>query len=346
MHERVPHEEEQPQQPAPRAAYAAQPQPSAAMALQLQRTVGNRATAQMVQRWNPVTGIVGEIAFDLGFDYAWRKFVNHNRDTAKYYSVPPEWRQLAIDYAHSTDAGNDAKFLEVGIKRLPSCWVGGWIIGQAGDGTHAITLDTDVFFNPDMADEPNVDTYVHELVHVAQYAIFGVQGFLGDYAEDFVKGYIMGGGDDMKAYHSIRVEQHAAAVEARFKTWREKKQAEDERKAKEEEAKRPTPIDPVKEAEEAMKPKSPISEVGGFPLTGSVGAGGVNRPEDIERVAGRLYGLGFLPHMTTDLDEVTDAIYEYQLRVFRWPRPDSRVDVDNKTHRALKAGRKTGSLAL
>jgi hypothetical protein len=32
--------------------------------------------------------------------------------------------------------------------------------------------------------------------------------------------------------------------------------------------------------------------------------------------------------------------------VFRWPRPDGRVDVENKTHRALKAGRKTGSMAL
>jgi len=345
MHERVPHDEQQREQPAPRPA-SAQAQPPAAMALQLQRTVGNRATAQMIQRWNPVTGIVGEIAFDIGFDYAWRKFVEHNRDTASYYSVPPEWRQLAIDYAHSAEAGNDGKFLEVGIKRLPSCWLGGWIIGQAGDGTHAITLDTDVFFNKDMSDEPSVDTYVHELVHVAQYAIFGVQGFLGDYAEDFVKGYITGGGDDMKAYHSIKVEQHAAAVEARFKAWREKKQVEDAEKAKEEAAKHPTPVDPIKEAEEAMKPKSPISDVGGFPLTGSVGEKGDNRPEDVERVAGRLHGLGFLPTMTTDIEKVTEAIYDYQSQVLRWPRPDSRIDVGNKTHRALKAGRKTGSMAL
>jgi hypothetical protein len=295
----------------------------------------------MVQRWNPVTGIVGEIAFDIGFDYAWRKFVQHNRDTASYFSVPPEWRQMAIDYAHSPGAGNDAKFLEVGIKRLPSSWIGGWIIGQAGDGTHAITLDTDIFFNKDMSDEPNIDTYVHELVHVAQYALFGVQGFLGDYAEDFVKGYISGGGDDMKAYHSIKVEQHAAAVEARFKAWREQREKE--------EAAKPKPAKPrndLEEAQEKLKAPSPISEAGGFSLAGSVGEKGVNRPEDIERVAGRLYGLGFLPHMTTDLDEVTDAIYDYQLKVFRWPHPDGRVDVENKTHRALKAGRKTGSMAL
>ena len=340
MHERAPAEHEKADTAAIQPARA-QPQPTAEMALQLQRTAGNRATAQMVQRWNPVTGIVGEIAFDIGFDYAWRKFVQHNRDTASYYSVPPEWRQLAIDYAHSKDAGNDAKFLEVGIKRLPSSWIGGWIIGQAGDGTHAITLDTDIFFNKDMSDEPSVDTYVHELVHVAQYAMFGVQGFLGDYAEDFVKGYITGGGDDMKAYHSIKVEQHAAAVEARFKAWREQREKEEAAKPKPAKAK-----DPLEEAHETLKPPSPISEFGGFSLTGSVGEKGVNRPEDIERVAGRLYGLGFLPHMTTDLEEVTDAIYEYQSTVFRWPHPDGRVDVGNKTHSALKAGRKTGSMAL
>ena len=58
------------------------------------------------------------------------------------------------------------------------------------------------------------------------------------------------------------------------------------------------------------------------------------------------HGLGFLPTMTTDIEAVTEAIYDYQLRVFRWPRPDSRVDVENKTHRALKAGRKEGSMAL
>jgi len=316
------------------------------MALRLQQTAGNQATGRMLQRWNPVTGVVGGVLLDLGFDYAWRKFVAANQDGARYYSVPPEWRQLAIDYAHSKDAGSDARFLEIAIKRIPSCWVGGWIIDQAGGDTHAITLDTDIFFNPSMADEPSVDTYVHELVHVAQYALEGVQGFLGDYATDFVEGYITGGFDDMKAYHSIKFESHAAAVEERFKTWRVRKQAEDATKAAEEAAKRPAPVDPIKEAEEAMRPSSPISEIGGFPLTGSVGAKGDNRPADVERVAGRLHGLGFLKKMTTDIEEVTDAIHDYQSQVLGWPRPDGRVDVGNKTHRALKAGRKTVSMAL
>src|SRR4051812_21688810 len=132
MQERVPVEKEAQEITATPPARTQAPPPAAAMALQMQRTAGNQATAQMVQRWNPVTGIVGGIAFDLGFDYAWRRFVQGNREGAQYFNVPPEWRQLAIDYAHSAGAGNDAKLLEIGIKRLPSCWVGGWIISQAG----------------------------------------------------------------------------------------------------------------------------------------------------------------------------------------------------------------------
>ena len=95
-----------------------------------------------------------------------------------------------------------------------------------------------------------------------------------------------------------------------------------------------------------MRPPSPISEVGPFPLNGSVGAKGDNRPEDVARVAGRLHGLGFLDPMTSDIGAVTEAIERYQSEVLRWPGPDGRVDVNNKTHKALKAGRKGTSMQL
>ena len=78
-----------------------------------------------------------------------------------------------------------------------------------------------------------------------------------------------------------------------------------------------------------MRTPTTISEVGPFPLTGSVGAKGDNRPEDVARVAGRLHALGFLDPMTTDIDAVTDAIERYQSEVLRWPGPDGRVDVDD-----------------
>ena len=193
-----------------------------------------------------------------------------------------------------------------------------------------------------MSDEPNVDTYVHELVHVAQYAIEGVQGFLGDYAIDFVEGYITGGG---RRHEGVPLDQGRAARRGGRGALQGVARAAREGRGRPSRS-RPSRRIALEEAQDTLKPPSPISEFGGFSLGGSVGAGGVNRPEDIERVAGRLHGLGFLPTMTTDIEAVTEAIYDYQLRVFRWPRPDSRVDVENKTHRALKAGRKTGSMAL
>ena len=339
MHERVSREDEERDQPAIPAARAEPP--SAQLALQMQRTAGNQATTQMVQRFGG--GILG-IGGDLAFDYAWDKFVESNTEDASYFAPDPNWRLLALQYSDFNKS--DGLWIKMGLARMPDCYKGGWILERAGAETHAITLNTTILFNPETSGEPNVDTYVHEMVHVAQYGILGVQGFLGTYAADFVKGLIGSGGDDTKAYHAIRHEKQASAIEERFKAWREKKEADDAKKAAEEDAKRPTPYDPIKAAEEAMKPQPVVTEVGVFPLVGSVGEKGDNRPEDVERVAGRLHALGFLPTMTTDIEQVTDAIHEYQSRVLDWPRPDGRVDVDNKTHRALKAGRKTGSMAL
>jgi hypothetical protein len=331
MRERVPHEHEERERPAQQPAT---PQPPAALALDLQRSAGNQATTQMVQRFGGVLGIGG----DLAFDYAWRKFVESNEESSSFVTIDPNWRVLALQYADYNPS--DGLWIKMGLRRLPDTWKGSWVLEQAGPETNAITLDRAIFFNPDVSGEPQVDTFVHEVVHVAQYGLLGVQGFLGSYAIDYVKGLVGGGGDTMKAYHAIRHEKQAAAVEARFKAWREQKEKEDAAKPKP-----PGPADPVKEAQDAMKP-APIGEVGAFALVGSVGEKGDNRPEDVQRVAARLHALGFLDAMTTDVEKVSEAIWQYQSQVLRWPRPDGRVDVDNKTHRALKAGRKTGSMAL
>lgn len=311
------------------------PEDARALALQLQRTAGNQATARMLQRFGVADLVVGP-ALGAGIHIVWRRVVRTNIESASFQTIHTKWRELAFQYSRENPA--DGLWIRAGLSRMPDFWLGGWLIEQAGSATHAITLDEDVFFNPDNGEEPNVDTYVHELVHVAQYGMLGVTGFLGSYAQEFVEGYIGGGGGD-EAYHQIAHEQQASAIEERFSAWRQKKEAAD----KEEEARKPNPI---KDAEDAMRPPSPISEVGPFALVGSVGAKGDNRAEDVERVAGRLHGLGFLDAMTTDLDAVTEAIERYQADVLGWPRPDGRVDVDNKTHRALKAGRKTRSMQL
>ena len=171
MHDRVPAEEEQRETPAARPPVAQQQQPPAAMALQMQRTAGNRATAQMVQRWNPVTGVVGDV-LGIGFDYAWRKFVQANREGGSYFNgcrsgASSRSSTPAVGGATRSSSRSASSAAELLARQLDR--------RQAGDGTHAITLDTAIFFNADMSDEPNVDTYVHELVHVAQYTIEGVR---------------------------------------------------------------------------------------------------------------------------------------------------------------------------
>lgn len=336
MRERVRYGEEDAQRPAEPPARTDHP---SALALQLQTTAGNQATARLLQR----VGVMDIVApgLEKGFELLlWNRFVRSNRETAAYQPIDPAWRHLAGMY--SRENPTDGAWIRLGITRMPDFWLGGWLLGEAGSETHAITLDDDVFFNPDTSGEPNVDTYVHELVHVAQYGLLGITGFLGTYAKEFVEGYIGSGGDDTAAYHQIAHEQQASAIEERFSAWRKEKEKADA----EEEAKKPTPPDPIKEAEDAMRSPSPVSEVGSFPLSGSVGAKGDNRPDDVARVAGRLHALGFLDPMTTDIGAVTEAIERYQSEVLRWPGPDGRVDVDNKTHKALKAGRKTTSMQL
>src|SRR5262245_21877303 len=122
MHERVPREHEERDEPAPAPARAESP--PAAMALQLQRTAGNRATAQMVQRF----GLLG-LGGDLAFDYAWDKFVDSNEESASYFTPDPNWRALAIQYAAFNPA--DGSWISLGLRRLPDCFLGSWIVAQA-----------------------------------------------------------------------------------------------------------------------------------------------------------------------------------------------------------------------
>jgi hypothetical protein len=332
MRAREPRDEEGQQRP------AEPPAPADHAILALQRGAGNQATGRMLQR----LGVMDVLApgLEKGFELTvWRQFVKSVRETASYHPIPAEWRRLAGQYSQENPA--DGAWIRLGITRLPDFYLGGWLVEEAGSATHAITLDDDVFINPAASGEPDVDTFVHELVHVAQYGLLGITGFLGTYAKAFVEGFVGSGGDSDEAYHQIAHEVQASAVEGRFSAWRKDKEKADAEEA----AKRPAPFDPIKEAEEAMKPP-PVGEVGAFPLAGSVGAGGDNRPDDVARVAERLHRLGYLDTASADVEVVTEAVERYQSEVLGWPRPDGRVDVDRKTHRALKAGRKGTSMSL
>lgn len=309
------------------------------MALRLQRTAGNQATTQMLQRFS-LSDLVSpglEFAFTEG---VWETYVATNRAQARFFPVPEAWRQLAGEY--SLQNPDDGKWIRDGITRMPDFWLGGGIVVQAGSATHAITLNRDVFMNPDASGEPNVDTFVHELIHVAQYGKLGVLGFLGSYGAEFGKGFVDGNFDSDAAYHNIRHEQAASTIEGRFSTWRREKEARDAEEAKN----KPKEQDELEQAEEIMHRPPPDSVAGHFALSGSVGAKGDNHPADVARIADRLHGLGFLAPRTTDIAKVTEAIERYQFEVLSWRSPDGRVDPERRTHQALSAGSKSMSMRL
>src|SRR3954464_9468316 len=110
MRERVPHEEQQTERAAPTTPV---PQPPAALALDMQRSAGNQATTQMVQRFPGVLGI----GADLAFDYAGRKLAASNEESAMFVTLDPTWRQLALEYSAANEA--DGQWIKMGLRRIP-----------------------------------------------------------------------------------------------------------------------------------------------------------------------------------------------------------------------------------
>lgn len=101
------------------------------------------------------------------------------------------------------------------------------------------------------------------------------------------------------------------------------------------------------EVEKLIYKQQPVGTSGRLVIRASVGEKGANRPDDVRRVSGRLHALGFLPAATADVEAVTAAIEDYQLRVLKLKRADGRVDPGGKTHQALIVGRRvTTSMAL
>lgn len=84
----------------------------------------------------------------------------------------------------------------------------------------------------------------------------------------------------------------------------------------------------------------PAGSSGRLPLAASVGEDADNRPDDVRRVGTRLHALGFLPRASTDIEEITEAIWEYQLMVLKLKKADGRVEPGGATQKALVAGRK------
>ena len=210
------------------------------MLLDLQRTAGNRAVASYlarapssadsvrVQRWswpdwedvvdayewtNPLT-VSGKLLHKLtGVEPSlWSAAEQAVRASATKITIPQSHIDALKRYAHANDA--DGRVLLNALDQDPSFYQGGWLLGMQGDA-EAITFGNSIFFR---SSPPSARTYVHEMVHIDQYARIGRQAFLESYFGlsllTIIKRAIAG--EPINVMMSSPHEKEAYALESRF----------------------------------------------------------------------------------------------------------------------------------
>jgi hypothetical protein len=158
-------------------------------------------------------GVIGELLDPIGG--IWAGVVASNIAGASYISVPASYPAALNSYAAAN--GADGAKLTAGLGNSPSYYSGGWIL-DVQTGAKAMTLGSAVFVNGSL----DVDTYVHEMVHVNQYATLGPSAFLVSY---FGLSGIEIGRRLLKhlpldPMSSSPQESEAYAIEGRFRSWR------------------------------------------------------------------------------------------------------------------------------
>jgi hypothetical protein len=89
-------------------------------------------------------------------------------------AIPPRFENRLLAYSASNPA--DGAILRMGYMRCPRYRNGGPIL-RLQPHAKAMTLDKYVFVDGAL----DIGTYIHEMVHVAQYGMLGVGPFLGSY---------------------------------------------------------------------------------------------------------------------------------------------------------------------
>jgi hypothetical protein len=100
--------------------------------------------------------------------------VNSNALVARPITLNSRFKNRLV--AYSLDNPVDGAILMLGFLRCPRFFDGGWIL-KLQPHAKAMTLDKAVFVDGAL----DIDTYVHELVHVGQYRVLGISGFLVSY---------------------------------------------------------------------------------------------------------------------------------------------------------------------
>jgi hypothetical protein len=140
--------------------------------------------------------------------------IDTNIATSSTIAVPAAYTSIAREYA-TTNRG-DGLILTAALARFPVYHGGGWIL-RVQTGAEAMTLDRHVFTHTPL----KLDTYVHELVHVTQYAAVGRTGFLVSYfglsAVEIARRLVMR--QPLNVMDSSPHENQAYNLERRFRAW-------------------------------------------------------------------------------------------------------------------------------
>jgi hypothetical protein len=186
--------------------------PQVGEVLALQKSAGNAATGRMLQRWSVLPDWLPTPTDPLAgvFEAA----MQTNRAMADRIDVPDYYRQKLIEYSAANPT--DGLMLLPALARGPKFYKGGWIL-DVQTGAKAMTLDTYIFVRGQL----DLKTYIHELVHVTQYATVGRSGFLVSYfglsAATVAKRFIMREPLDMM--QSSPHETQAYNLADRFMAW-------------------------------------------------------------------------------------------------------------------------------
>ena len=211
MHERERGEQALAESPEVGGAAASSPT-LAGSVLALQRSAGNAATGQMIQRWGGLPDWAPTLTDPLA--PVFEGVIQTNRAMATRIPIPSRYRMKLLQYAAA--APLDGAMLLPGLLRDPWYYEGGWIL-DVQTNARAMTLDDYVFVDGDL----DIGTYVHEMVHVTQYAALGRTSFLVSYfglsAATIAKRFIMR--QPINMMRSSPHENQAYDLEQRFLAW-------------------------------------------------------------------------------------------------------------------------------
>ncbi len=121
-------------------------------------------------------GVVGRAHIDP-LAQAFSGVVMSNIAAAQMITIPDDYKNKLDAYANSGSCSvGDGVLLARARARWPVFYVGGWVLDLQPQA-NAMTLDRHVFCRSN----PEVHTYVHEMVHVTQYLDLGSTAFLASY---------------------------------------------------------------------------------------------------------------------------------------------------------------------